>query len=333
MTWRSDPSHRAAIVAGMGSSTRPSPNEPAELYPGFVLSGERARAWERLVNAAKVLGAAIERSDSGEAVVWTGVAETLSGTPVEWCDECGSGEEVPEAGCTACLRGIKDTPEMSGADTSYRTLIGHYVDIVWVDREGEPASAAGVLEDLLDRDGERIALLDWGYGVDLDARGLEIADWGFPCPHNLESGHCQASGDQAAPGSDYELPGMWEYADFTGGQEVVRGPNWARQSRRGSPVTAGRDVLAPEDTVGHDDRCDASPGADRPCRCAERAAVALLTSLGYEVQEPPAAQRYEPVPSGNREILRCADCGTIWRSPASRPPTNPCIPPKEQRGA
>jgi len=89
---------------------------------------------------------------------------------------------------------------------------------------------------------------------------------------------------------------------------------------------AGRDVLVLDGSVGHDERCDASLGADRPCQCAERAAVALLTSLGYEVREPPATHRYERVPSGNREILRCADCGTIWRSPASRPPTNRCVP-------
>lgn len=89
---------------------------------------------------------------------------------------------------------------------------------------------------------------------------------------------------------------------------------------------------ATEDTVGHDDRCEA-PGADRPCRCAERAAVELLEGLGYEVEPPPAYHNYEPVRSGNWEIMRCADCGTIWRSPTSRPPTNPCIPPKEHRGA
>jgi len=80
--------------------------------------------------------------------------------------------------------------------------------------------------------------------------------------------------------------------------------------------------LAPvlDGSVGHDERCDASPGADRPGQCAERAAVALLTSLGYEVREPPAAHRYARVQSGNREISCCVDCGTVWRSPTSRPP-------------
>jgi len=127
-----------------------------------------------------------------------------------------------------------DAPQTGGADAYYRALIGHYVDIVWVDQEGEPASAAGVVEDLLDRDGEHIALLDWGYGVTLDARGLKIVDRGIPCPHGLESGHCHASGDQPTPGSDYELPGMWEYADFTGGQDVVRGPDWTPDEDAGS---------------------------------------------------------------------------------------------------
>jgi len=81
---------------------------------------------------------------------------------------------------------------------------------------------------------------------------------------------------------------------------------------------AGRDVLVLDGSVGHDERCDASPGADRPCQCAERAAVALLTSLGYEVREPPAAHRYERVPSGNREILCCVDCGAMSTTPPLR---------------
>lgn len=234
MTGRFDPTQYAVIVAGMSSSTQPSSDESAELYPGFVLSGERARAWTSLIDAVRVLGAAIERSDSGEVVVWTGVAETPSGIPVEWCDECDSGGEVPEAGCTACLRGIKATPEMRGADIYYRSLIGHYVDIAWFDEDGEPASAAGVLEDLLDREDEgRIALLDWGYGVALDARCLEITDRGIPCPHGLEPGHCRASNQPPAPPDDGELPGMWERADFMGGQDVVRGPDWTPDNDTG----------------------------------------------------------------------------------------------------
>ena len=33
--------------------------------------------------------------------------------------------------------------------------------------------------------------------------------------------------DEACAPSDYELPGMWEYADFTGGRDEVRGPDWS----------------------------------------------------------------------------------------------------------
>lgn len=52
--------------------------------------------------------AALETSCSGEVTIWTGGAvNTLNpnGPLVAWCDECESGDDVPDDGCVYCGRG------------------------------------------------------------------------------------------------------------------------------------------------------------------------------------------------------------------------------------
>lgn len=88
-----------------------------------------------------------------------------------------------------------DSPPTSEPESvDYRSLIGRYVEMHWTDGDGKPASAAGVLEAIVEAPGggEPTALLDWGYGVALDASGVEVTDRGTPCQHAREPGHCQA---------------------------------------------------------------------------------------------------------------------------------------------
>ena len=48
-----------------------------------------------------------------------------------------------------------------------------------------------------------------------------------PADEMLRAGALSPSGEGL---SDNDLPGMWERADFVGGQEEVRGPDWKRPS-------------------------------------------------------------------------------------------------------
>lgn len=60
--------------------------------------------------------------------------------------------------------------------TQWLPLVGEYVEINWTDDAGDKQSAAGDLEGFDgDTDGTTWAVLDWGFGVDIEAKDFTLA--------------------------------------------------------------------------------------------------------------------------------------------------------------